>query len=148
MKLAGSLLLISLGLAGCGHDLTAAIPDREPDVVTKTGISMYVEAADARVITPKQIDLVWGWVQFCLSMTAKPPTVLIVNNVDAVLLAHDIKPPREGLNGYARYDDNIVLIQSRPEDALRLWRHEFIHILLHQNGFDDDLNSNHEPKAL
>lgn len=145
-------------LWGCYHenpDLSSEVPVRTPDIITDSGILVYVDTADKslaedhrkaawREIAEKE----WHESQICLGMFSdNPPTVLVVDSVDSwVYDRAGIKVT--GKNGYAFFKEALIIIEYRWAYKHDVWRHEFIHIILHQNNVADFLNIDHKPDYL
>jgi hypothetical protein len=68
-------------------------------------------------------------VQECTGLSAHPPFVVVVT--------HSEMPTS---SGYTYYDPPLVTIRTN----LLVLRHEYVHYLLSQTGFDDGANSNHQ----
>lgn len=148
--------LCLLFVSGCNQrtDLSNSIPSRIPDIITDSGVIVYIESDMGDKMRPasrsrQNIQDSWDATQECLGMYSDtPPVAIVVDDVQEWLAKNGVFRKKENLIGYAAFDSNLVIIKDSEFYFWRLWKHEFIHILLHQNGTSDDLNSDHKPDYL
>lgn len=133
-------------------ELTGA-PSRAPDMVTDIGIFVYfepyVEGRDINGLSLNrdQIDQSWTETQDCIGMYSdNPPTILVVPDVTQWM--NERGRDSDHVEGKALLQENLVLILLAHATQAKLFKHEFIHIVLHQNHVSNSLNKNHQPEYL
>lgn len=73
----------------------------------------------------------WAWVQACTGLsTLNGPLVVIVDNMDTY-------------TGFAWFNENAIAIEEHNLGKNNVLKHEFIHHLLDENGYNREDNANH-----
>lgn len=149
MKAFIALLLVAA--VGCNQNSDSWVPSRAPEIITDSGIFVFLET-ESPVINENAREIIetdWLETQDCLGMfSEKPPVAIVVENVGAWLRNRLIQPKISDPRGHALYDENIIIIRNDISENRYTWRHEFIHIIQHQNGVDPALNSSHNPEYI
>lgn len=148
-KLAWVLLL-----AGCYEQENGEpwVPDRLPDAITQEGMLVFYDEGVEQQ-EPALLDQYWLEAQQCIGIEMLPPVVHVVGSVeqwaernnfdlDGVKATHNIQNENvAGLTLDRPLGSFIVL--DEPEQK-RVWKHEFIHILMSNHNFTIDENSFHQ----
>lgn len=128
------------------------LPSRLPNVITDSGIAIYIEAEENQYTEQNEKDFIsqlvednWLHIQNCTGMFSDdPPNAIVVDDVDQWLNDRGIQKDGD-IRGNARYKENLVIIDYSLIFNNNIWRHEFIHIDLYQNGVSASVNSSHQP---
>lgn len=160
------IVMIVLLFCGCEDDSNrVSPPDRMPDMVTDSGVFIYLEDAtinetmlvavsnadygqDSIALFASEVEKVWKDVQDCLGLYSDDPPFFILTSEDLQDWGDARGVEIESKTGYAFYDENLILINDQAIPPWKTLRHEFIHIVLHQNGVSSYMNSDHEPEYM
>lgn len=125
-------------------------PARLPDVISDSGLMVYIEVEgfdyESEIETLRSVveDSV-NQAQSCLGMLLDEPPLAVVTESPYLWLQWRGVDIPENAGGYALFGENLIVIKYSHIDSKGVWSHEIEHIVLHQNGFDPELNSNHQP---
>jgi hypothetical protein len=151
---------------GCNSDDgRVSPPDRMPDMVTESGVFIYLEDAtidemtlvavsgadygqDSNELFKTEVEKTWKEVQDCLGLYSDDPPFLIITseNLREWGNARGVKVGSKA--GYAFYEENLIVIKNDALPPWRVLRHEFIHTISYQNDMPNFINSSHEPEYL
>lgn len=127
---------IFLFLAGCGSE-----DGRDNhgygwhyDVQGETGLRVRYQPGQPSPGLP-DIEQIYTAVMSCTGIHATGPLVIFIGLL-------------EGYRGFTYYDTGTIIISTeintREYEMISILKHEFIHHLLHQSGFSETANTNHQ----
>lgn len=130
-----------LALAGCG---SAPPPDNnnhgygyQYDQIGATGLRVRWDGAALPSLS--DIESLYGETMACTGVRAPGPLVIFT---------HPVPPGDTETHGATFLDTGTVFISTLLEPRVRssfwTYKHEFVHYLLSQSGFDAAANANHE----
>lgn len=132
--------LALLILAGCGSETGRDNHGwgYQYDQIGATGLR--VRYAGIQLPTLADIEKLYQETEACAGISATGPLLIFT---DPVPTSGDVP-----VYGSALLDTGTVFISKRLDTDIRLsywtYKHEFVHYLLHQSGFDDTANANHQ----
>lgn len=145
-------IFLSIFLCGCvpeGEQTPDPKPDELYDHITPLGV--MIKTNGEGLPPDNYMDKWWTDVQQCIGMSAAPPLIILVNNLDSLCAG-----PTDNYSGAVAgrtcpgNPPFIGLNKAWSRIHNMYWKHEMIHYVLVMNGygFTNEWNTQHIPEEI